>query len=153
MSGSFYYGLKARFYGLFIQLPWSLFVTICVLMPVAYEADQQARSLLMELVIYWALFAALIWLIKDIYAQRFLLEFSIHDNHLCVYKNNTLITMYALNQIKVVKDISRDNMISRVASGGGVIVTFDDGCEIPVFNLITNYQKLNNILSSSAMMA
>ena len=153
MSGSFYYGLKSRFYGLFIQLPWSIFVTICVLMPVAYVVDQQARSLLMELVIYWALLTALIWLIKDIYVQRFLLEFSIHDHHLRVYKNKTLITMYDLNQIKVVKDISSNNMISKVAPGGGVIVTFDDGCEIPVFNQITNYQKLNNILSSKAMMA
>lgn len=151
MSGAFYYGLKARFYGLLFQLPWSFFVTVCVLMPVAYVADQQARSLLISLVIYWTLFTALIWLVKDIYTQRFLLDFVVREQHICVYKRKTLITMYALDQIKKVKEISKNSLISKTTLGSGVIVTFDDGCEMPVFDQISNYQKLNDILLSNAV--
>ena len=79
MSGSFYYGLKTRFYGLFFQLPWSFFVTVCVLVPVTYTADQQTQTLLIELAVYWTLFVACVWSAKDIFAQRYLFEFKVSD--------------------------------------------------------------------------
>ena len=153
MSGSFYYGLKARFYGILFQLPWSFFVTVCVLMPVAYVVDQPARILLVELLVYWTLITAIFWLVKDLYAQRLLLEFSIRDGNLCVYKNKALFTMYGLGQIKKVKEISSNSKIARTTLCSGVIVTFDDGCEIPVFDRISNYKKLNTILCGNAMSA
>ena len=153
MSGSFYYGLKARFYGLLFQLPWSFFVTVCVLTPVVYVVDHQVRSLLISLVIYWTLFTALIWLLKDLHTQRFLLDFVVRDQHLCVYKRNTLITMYALNQIKKVKKIPQNSLISKAALGSGVIVTFDDGCEMPIFDQISNFENLSDILQSRVIAA
>ena len=61
--------------------------------------------------------------------------------------------MYALDQIKKVKEISSNSKIARTALCNGVIVTFDDGCEIPVFDRISNYQKLNTILCGNAMSA
>lgn len=153
MSGSFYYSLKARFYGILFQLPWSFFVTVCVLMPVAYVAEQPARELLIQLTVYWTLIAAILWLAKDLYAQRFLLEFSVQDKYLCVYKNNALLTMYALDQIKKVKEIPKNSVLAKVAFNNGIIVTFDDGYEIPVFDRISDYSKLNKILFGSAISA
>lgn len=153
MSGSFYYGLKARFYGVLFQLPWSFFVTVCVLMPVAYVVDQPARILLIELTVYWTLLIALVWLFKDIHTQRYLLEFSVDDQHLCVYKKRTLITMYALSQIKMIREFSKNSIFSNAALNGGFVVTFNDGSEVPVFNQISDYRKLNKILSSSVIVA
>ena len=153
MSGSFYYSLKARFYGIFFQLPWSFFVTACTLMPMVYAAEQHSRQLLIELIIYWTLFTALLWLAKDLYAQRFLLEFSIQDQHLCVYKKNRLIKIYTLDRIKKVKDISAKSTFFKAALSDGVVVTFDDGSEIAVLKRISNYKKLRKIITANAMIA
>ena len=122
-------------------------------MPMVYAAEQHSRQLLIELIIYWTLFTALLWLAKDLYAQRFLLEFSIQGKHLCVYKKNRLIKIYTLNRIKKVKDISAKSTFFKAALSDGVVVTFDDGSEITVLKRISNYKKLRKIITANAMIA
>ena len=152
MSGLFYYSLKARFYGVFFQLPWSFFVTLCVLFPIIYMADQSLRILLFELVIYWTLLVALVWIGKDIYAQRFLFEFTIKDHAIHVYKNRQEISKYDLDQIKSVKSIKKNSSISRYTSGGsGLILKFNDGLELPVLDQIKGYKKFSLIVNKSAV--
>ena len=152
MSGSFYYDLKARFYGVFFQLPWSFFVTLCVLFPIVYMADQSLRILLFELVIYWTALVALVWIGKDIYAQRFLFEFAINDHAIRVYKNRQEILTYDLDQIKSVKSIEKNSTISRCTSGGsGLILKFSDGLELPVLDQIKGYEKFSLIVNKCAV--
>ena len=152
MSGSFYYGLKARFYGVLFQLPWSFFVTLCVLLPCIFIADQSSRILLIELVIYWAALVALIWIAKDIYAQRFLFEFAINDQAMRVYKNKREISTYTLDQIRSVTSIKKDSLISRCTAGGsGLIIKFNDGLELPVLDQIKDFDKFNLIINKNAI--
>ena len=152
MSGSFYYGLTARFYGVFFQLPWSFFVTLCVLIPVLYAADPQSRILLFELIIYWTMLIALIWIGKDIYAQRFLFEFAINDDAIRIYKNRQEISIYTLDQIKAVTRIDKNSAISRCTSGGGgLMLKFNDGLELPVLDQIKDYEKFNLIINRGAV--
>ena len=61
--------------------------------------------------------------------------------------------MYALNQIKNVKKIPQNSLISKAALGSGVIVTFDDGCEMPIFDQISNFENLSDILQSRVIAA
>ena len=154
MSGSYCYGLKARFYGLFFQLPWSFFVTICVLLPVLYAGEQQTRVLLIELTICWTIFIACVWIAKDIFAQRFLFEFKINDGELYVYNKGKLISIYDIDQIEKITKIAKDSTVSRFTLGGsGLMIKFDDGREFPVLDQITGYKKFNNILQKTAVMA
>ena len=152
MSGSFYYGLKVRFYGVFFQLPWSFFVTLCVLFPIIYLADQSLRILLLELVIYWTVLVALVWIAKDIYAQRFLFEFAINDHAIRIYKKGQEISTYDLDQIKSVKLIKKNSSISRCTLGGsGLMLKFNDGLELPVLDQIKDYEKFSLIVNKSAV--
>ncbi len=154
MSGSFCYGLKARFYGLFIQLPWSFFVTLCVLMPVFYVSNQEARALLIELVVYWTILVAVLWAVKDLYTQRYLYEFIISDDQIHAFKKGRLVACYPLDKIRSVKTFDRDSVISRRTLGAkGMMITFDDGSELLVSEKISNYENFNIILSSHSIAA
>ena len=154
MPGPFCYDLKARFYGLFIQLPWSFFITLCLLFPVLYGSSQQTRILLIELTIYWTLFATVLWTAKDIYTQRFLHEFSVNGGKIHVYKNRKWQTCYRLDQIKSVKSIARNSRISRRMLGAqGMMIKFEDGNELPVLNQITGYEKFNILLKRNSIVA
>jgi len=85
MYGSFQYGLKSRFYGLFSQLPWSLVITTIVLLPVIYNATAETRALIIEIALYWTLVLGAIMLIKDLFAQRFIFEFAIKGRGIRVF--------------------------------------------------------------------
>ena len=152
MSGSFCYGLKARFYGLFIQLPWSFFVTVCVLVPVAYTAEPPTRALLIQLTIYWTLFVACVWSAKDIFAQRYLFEFKVSDQFMRIYNKGQVVSTYHLDQIRSVRPFSKGSVVLRFTLGGnGLLIKFDDGRELPVLDQITDYEKFNHILQKSAI--
>lgn len=88
MYGSFHYDLKSRFYELFAQLPWSLVVTTIILFPVVYCAEPSIRILLIQLTIYWALVVSIVLLLRDLYMQRYLLEFSVQRRGISIYKNS-----------------------------------------------------------------
>ena len=107
MYGSFQYGLKSRFYGMFSQWPWSLVITLIVLSPFVYYADTGTRQLVLELAIYWALFIALVLLAKDLYAQRFLYDFSVKGRSISIYKNTECVSEYTFDELKTVYRFSK----------------------------------------------
>ena len=147
MSGSFYYGLKARFYGMIIQLPWSFFVTVIFLLPVIYVVDSPTQALLLQLIVYWTVFIALLWLIKDVRSQRILHSFKINGRYIHIFEKEHVVSTYSFDQIKTVRRINEDSAISRSTIGGsGVLLKFDDGRELPVLDQIINYSIFNFIL-------
>ena len=147
MYGSFHYGLKSRFYGLFAQLPWSLVVTAIVLFPVVYCAESSTRILLIQLTIYWALVISIALLLKDLYMQRYLLEFSIQGRGISIYKNADTTIDYAWEQLRAIKSIGKKELkYYRTLDANGVLLKFEDGFELPVFERVSNYQKFSAIL-------
>ncbi|MFK7795081.1 MAG: hypothetical protein AB8B89_07030 [Gammaproteobacteria bacterium] len=152
MPSSFQYGLKSRFYGLFSQLPWSLVVTTIVLLPVIYYAQQETRILLIHIAIYWCLAMSVLMLIKDLYAQRFLFEFSIQRCGVSVRKNADTIVDYSWSQLSAIRSFKQKDKISwRTLEGNGVLLKFDDGFELPVFEQVSNYDEFNLILKRMVM--
>jgi len=151
MSGSFQYGLRSRFYGLFSQLPWSLVITTIVLLPVIFYAEPEARILLMHIVIYWVLAMSVVMLIKDLYAQRFLFEFSIQRCGISVQTNAHTTVEYTWQQVRVIRLFHKKDRISRrTLEGNGVLLKFDDGFELPVFEQVSNYDQFNLMLKRMA---
>tara|TARA_R110002096_G_scaffold416350_1_gene618724 strand:- start:151 stop:609 length:459 start_codon:yes stop_codon:yes gene_type:complete len=152
MSGSFRYGLRSRFYGLFSQLPWSLVVTAIVLLPVIYFAESQTRILLVYIFIYWAATIGVVMLVKDIYAQRFLLEFSIQRCGISVRKNANNVVEYTWPQLSTIRSLRKKDRISRFTlEGRGVLLKFEDGFELPVFEQVSNYDSFNLMLKKMAL--
>lgn len=148
MSGSYHYGLRSRFYGLFSQLPWSLVVTAIVLLPVAYTATPDTRILLVHLTIYWALTASILMLVKDLYAQRYLFEFSVQRCGISVRKNKGTIVEYGWEQLKVIRALKKSHRLTRgVMDGNGLLLKFDYGFELPVYEQVSNYDQFNVILN------
>lgn len=152
MNSSFRYGLRSRFYGLFSQLPWSLVITTIVLLPVIYYAELETRTLLIHIAIYWAVAMSVIMLIKDIYAQRFLFEFSIQRCGISVRKNANTIVEYTWPQVRAIRSFhKKDKLSRRTLEGNGVLLKFDDGFELPVFEQVSNYDEFNSILKRIEM--
>ena len=152
MTSSFRYGLRSRFYGLFSQLLWSLVITTIVLLPVIYYAQPETRTLLIYIAIYWAAVMSVIMLIKDIYAQRFLFEFSIQRCGISVRKNANNIVEYTWPQVRAIRSFhGKDKISRRTLEGNGVLLKFDDGFELPVFEQVSNYDEFNTILKRIAM--
>ena len=148
MYGSFQYDLKSRFYGLFSQLPWSLVVTTIILFPIAYYAEPEMRTLIIELTIYWALILSFILLAKDLYAQRILFTFSLQGRGIVVEKNTDTVQQYTWDQLEAVKLIDKkDSLSRRTLESNGVVLKFDDGFELPVFERVSNYDKFSAILA------
>ncbi len=151
MSSSFQYGLRSRFYGLFSQLPWSLVVTTIVLLPVVYFVQQDTRILLIQIAIYWSLAISVLMLIKDLYVQRFLFEFSIQRCGVTVRKNADTMVEYSWSQLRAIRSFQQKDKISRrTLEGNGVLLKFDDGFELPVFEQVSNYDEFNSILKRMA---
>ena len=147
MISSFQYGLRSRFYGLFSQLPWSLVVTAIVLFPLAYFATPSTRLLIIELAIYWSVVVGVLMLIKDIYAQKYLIEFSVRGRGITVYKKTGDSVDYCWEQIKTIKSFNKkDSIAKRAIESDGILLKFEDGFELPVFEPVTNYHQLNRIL-------
>ena len=148
MYGSFQYGLKSRLYGMFSQWPWSLVITLIVLSPFVYYADTGTRQLVLELAIYWALFIALVLLAKDLYAQRFLYDFSVKGRSISIYKNTECVSEYTFDELKTVYRFSKnDTLARRSIESDGIILKFKDGFEMPVFERVSNYEKLSLFLN------
>ena len=147
MSGSFQYGLRSRFYGLFSQLPWSLLVTAIVLVPVIYFAEPATQLLIIRIAIYWTLVMSVVMLAKDLYTQRYLFEFSIQRCGISVQKNTNTMVEYTWQQIRTIRSFHKKDKISRhTLEGSGVLLKFDDGFELPVFEQVSNYDEFNSIL-------
>ncbi|MFK8028152.1 MAG: hypothetical protein AB8C40_08865 [Gammaproteobacteria bacterium] len=147
MHDSFRYGLTSRFYGLFSQLPWSLLVTSIVLAPIAYFSEPLTQAILIKAVIYWSLFIAILMLLKDLYSQRFLYEFSIQGRGIRVYKKSALIAEYNWEQLKAIRVFEKKDKIARqILESNGVLLKFEDGFELPVFDRVSNYESFNLIL-------
>ncbi len=147
MHDSFRYGLTSRFYGLFSQLPWSLLVTSIVLAPIAYFSEPLTQVILIKAVIYWSLFIAILMLLKDLYSQRFLYEFSIQGRGIRVYKKSALIAEYNWEQLKAIRVFEKKDKIARqTLESNGVLLKFEDGFELPVFDRVSNYETFNLIL-------
>ena len=148
MYGSFQYDLKSRFYGMFSQWPWSLAITLIILSPFVYYADASTRELVIELTIYWALFIALVLLANDIYAQRFLYDFSVNGRSISIYKSTQCISEYTFDELKTVYKFSKnDTLARRSMESDGVLLKFKDGFEMPVFARVSNYEKLSLFLN------
>ncbi|MDW3094064.1 MAG: hypothetical protein R8G33_00150 [Gammaproteobacteria bacterium] len=147
MSGSFQYGFRSRFYGLFSQLPWSLFVTAIVLVPVVYLAEPATRELIIHIAIYWTLVMSVVMLFKDLYTQRYLFEFSIKRCGISVQKNPNTMVEYTWQQVRAIRSFhKKDKFSRRTLDGNGVLLKFDDGFELPVFEQVSNYDEFNSIL-------
>ena len=148
MVGSFRYGLKSRFYGLFSQLPWSLLVTSIVLAPMAYFSETTTQVILLKVAIYWSLAMSILMLLKDLYVQRYLYEFSVQGRGICVYKKTKLFAEYNWDQLKVIRPFGEKDKIARQAlESNGVLLKFEDGFELAVFERVSNYQRFNLILN------
>lgn len=147
MFGSFQYGLKSRFYGLFSQLPWSLVVTAIVLLPVVYFAQAETRILLIHIALYWALAIGVLMFIKDLYVQRFLYEFSIQRCGITVRKNANNSVEYTWPQLRTIRSFhKKDKIARRTLESNGMLLKFDDGFELPVFEQVSNYDEFNSLL-------
>ena len=152
MYGTFQYGLKSRFYGLFSQLPWSLVVTAIVLIPVIYFALPATQILIVEIAIYWALVVGIAMFFKDLCAQKYLLEFTVRGRGITVHKKSQGSVDYRWEQITAIKPFSRKDSIARRAiESDGVLLRFEDGFELPVFEPVSNYQQFNSILKEIAV--
>ncbi len=150
MSGSFEYGLKARFYGLFSQLPWSLVVTALILVPLAYTADSATRTLIIQLTTYWALLIGVVFLIKDLRMQRNLHAFSIQGSRISINLCNNVTQHYCWEELHSIKKISKkDSLSRRTLESEGVLLKFKDGFELPVFNKVTNFDLFSVILTKA----
>ena len=148
MVGSFHYGLKSRFYGLFSQLPWSLLVTSIVLVPVAYFSEPATQIILIKVTIYWLLAISILMLLKDLYVQRFLYEFSIQGRGIRVYKKSVLLAEYNWEQLKAIHAFEKKDKIARqTLESNGLLLEFEDGFELAVFERVSNYEKFNLILN------
>ena len=149
MYGSFQYGLKSRFYGLFSQLPWSLVVTAIVLLPVIYFATPETRLLVIEIALYWSLVVGVLMLLKDLLAQKYIFEFVVQGRGITVYKKTDASVDYTWEQITSIKPFNKRHSIARRAiESDGVLLKFEDGFELPVFEPVSNYKTFNNILRS-----
>ena len=149
MYTSFRYGVLLRFYGLFAQLPWSLLVTGIILLPVIYFAESSTRALLIELTLYWALAVGLLLFARDLYMQRFLLEFSAGGRGILIHRGDKTIAEYSWRQLQAVKKITKKDSLSRkTLEGKGLMLKFEDGFELPVFEQLSNYDQFNLILKS-----
>ncbi len=147
MQGSFHYGLRSRFYGLFSQLPWSLFITALLLLPAGYFATPQTRMLILELAIYWSLAIGIIMLFKDLTAQKYLFEFSVQGRGITVHNKTKAPVNYRWEQIISIKPFNRRHVIARRAiESEGVLLKFEDGFVLPVFKPVSNYQLFHQIL-------
>lgn len=147
MHDSFRYGLTSRFYGLFSQLPWSLLVTSIVLAPIVYFSEPATQAILIKAVIYWSLFIAVLMLLKDLYSQRFLYEFSVQGRGIRVYKKSLLMAEYNWEQLKGIRVFEKKDKIARqTLESNGVLLKFEDGFELPVFERVSNYEGFNLIL-------
>lgn len=152
MSRSFEYGLKARFYGLFSQLPWSLAITALILLPVTYNADQATKALIVQLTIYWALAIGIVFLIKDLRMQRNLIEFSIRGKGISVYLDKELTQNYSWSELRSIKKFSKKDALSRRAlEGEGMLLKFNDGFELPVFDKVSNFELFSVILKKATV--
>lgn len=148
MHGSFRYGFKSRFYGVFSQLPWSLVVTAIVLLPVAYYSNTATRVILIQLTIYWALAIGVLLLLKDLYVQRYLFEFSVQGREISVYKNSEVKVDCQWQQLKAIRAFNKKDKISRQSiESNGVLLKFEDGFELPVFERVSDYDKFSSILT------
>jgi|TARA_B110000238_G_scaffold198830_1_gene244462 hypothetical protein len=148
MNGSYRYGLRLRFYGLFSQLPWSLLVTSIALAPVAYFAEPATQTILIKVVIYWSLTISILMLLKDLYVQRSLYEFSVQGRGICVYKQSMLLAEYNWEQLKAIRGFEKKDKIARQSlESGGVLLKFEDGFELVVFERVSNYERFNLILN------
>ena len=152
MKGSFEYGLTARFYGLFSQLPWSLVITAIILLPIAYNADRATQILITQLTIYWALIMGAVFLVKDIGMQRKLHKFSIQGRKILVYKKGNAAQEYYWDELVSIKSFSKkDSLARRMLESEGVVLKFKDGFELPVFNKVTNFELFSVMLKKMAM--
>jgi hypothetical protein len=148
MIGSFHYGLKSRFYGLFSQLPWSLLVTSIVVAPVVYFSEPATQVILIKATIYWSLAISILMLLKDLYAQRFLYEFSVRGRGICVYKKSVLVAEYNWEQLKAIRVFEKKDKIARqTLESKGILLKFEDGFELAVFERVSDFEKFNLILN------
>ena len=148
MYGSFHYGLNSRFYSLFSQLPWSLLVTSIVLAPIAYFSEPATQVILIKTAIYWSLSLSILMLLKDLYVQRFLYEFSVRDRSISVYKKSVLIAEYDWGQLKTICAFEKKDKIARqTLESNGLLLKFEDGFELTVFERVSNYERFNLILN------
>jgi len=147
MIGSFQYGLKSRFYGMFSQLPWSLVITAIILMPIVFYASPESRLLIIKVSLYWSLAIGLLMFLKDISAQRYIFEFAIKGRGITVYKKANKSVSYTWEQVISIKPFAKTHRIARRAiESDGVLLKFEDGFELPVFAPVSNYKTFNNIL-------
>ena len=150
MHGSFHYGFKSRFYGLFSQLPWSLVITAIVLLPAAYYSNAATRVLLIQLTIYWALAIGVLLLLKDLYVQRYLFEFSVQRCGISVYKKSEVKVDYQWEQLKAIRVFNKKDKIARQSiESNGVLLKFEDGFELPVYERVSDYDKFSSILTKA----
>ena len=150
MSRSFEYGLKARFYGLFSQLPWSMVITALILFPLAYNADQATKELIIELTLYWALIIGVLFFFKDLHVQRKLLEFSIQGKGISIYLDKEITQNYSWEELRSVEKITKKDSLSRkTLEGEGVLLKFSDGFELPVFDKVSNFELFRVILKQA----
>lgn len=154
MLGECYYQQKNRFYGLFIQLPWSFFVTMMLILPVYYMADVDTRALLIQIVAYWVCAVALLWYAKDKYVQNILREFSFAQDAIYVKRNSGLLERYTWKQIDNIRAFDKNSNLAKLSlSCGGVVLTFEDGYQLIVLRKIVNYEVFCSLLEKNILRA
>lgn len=152
MNGLCYYELKSRFYGLFKQLPKTYFVTASILLPVIFVVDNNTRALLIEMMIYWALVIAVIWLLNDLYHQKTLQEFAFDQRGIYVKQSDNTFMHYTWECLTGIDNLAQQSP-KYFTDRKGVLLSFDDGYTLKVFNHITNYKLFHTILNSKMMHA
>lgn len=86
-------------------------------------------------------------LLKDLYSQRFLYEFSVQGRGIRVYKKSLLMAEYNWEQLKGIRVFEKKDKIARqTLESNGVLLKFEDGFELPVFERVSNYEGFNLIL-------
>ena len=154
MSASFTYGLKARYYGLLFQLPWSFFITLGILLPILLTSDVKTVSLLVHLLIYWTGFSFLFWLYKDIAAQKKLYDIHINQQKIWFSGRGHRTFYYLFQHINTVKSVQGSSRVSGLwPDGGGLVIRFKDGFELTISNKITHYDALCRLLGQSPFVA
>ena len=138
MSASFSYGLRARFYGLFVQAPWSLAITALIILPIAFFTWPEQQQLLLHLLIYWSLFLAIVWLVRDLMVQSEMMNIFIDEQAIVLANERSTARRYDWHELSSMRMMPVED---------GFFLRFADGSEVPVFKEIEGYRQLLRLIN------
>ena len=154
MNGLCYYEFKSRYNGLLIKMPWSYLVTAVTLLPVIYVAEGDTRVLLIELLVYWACILATLWLLLDLYVQKTLQEFAFNQDGIFIKRGNDSIIYYDWGSIVAIATFNeREAKIVNSLHKEGLVLSFDDGFKLKVFDRVTNYSSFKKLIDNQMLYA